>query len=77
MLRITKHLLVRALNAPTFETKKKLTWEAQKLLIDKYALLNFLYTQPRMNAFYKKVHNTGIGETIDTQWTPEDAWISK
>jgi peptide/nickel transport system substrate-binding protein len=70
-------LLVRALNAPTFETKKKLTWEAQKLLIDKYALLNFLYTQPRMNAFYKKIHNTGIGETIDTQWTPEDAWISK
>lgn len=70
-------LLVRALNAPTFDAKKKLTWEAQKLLIDKYALLNFLYTQPRMNAFYKKVHNSGIGETIDTQWAPEDAWISK
>lgn len=70
-------LLVQALNAPNFETKKKLTWEAQKLLIDKHALLNFLYTQPRMNAFYKKVHNTGIGETIDTQWTPEEAWMSK
>jgi peptide/nickel transport system substrate-binding protein len=70
-------LLVRALNAPTFEAKKKLTWDAQKLLIDKHALLNFLYTQPRMNAFYKKVHNSGIGETIDTQWAPEDAWISK
>ncbi len=70
-------LLVRALNAPNFETKKKLTQEAQKLLIDKHALLTFLYTQPRMNAFYKKVHDTGIGDTIDTQWTPEDAWISK
>lgn len=70
-------LLVRALNAPNFETKKKLTWDAQKLLIDKYAFLTFLYTQPRINSFYKKVHNTGIGDTIDTQWTPEDAWISK
>jgi peptide/nickel transport system substrate-binding protein len=70
-------MLVRALNAPNFETKKKLTWEAQKLLIDKYALLNFFYTQPRINCFYKNVHDTGIGNTIDTQWAPEDAWISK
>ena len=30
-----------------------------------------------MNCFYKNVHDTGIGDTIDTQWTPEDAWISK
>ena len=72
-----EELLVKALNAPNFETKKKLTWEAQKLLIDKYALLNFFYTQPRTNCFYKNVHDTGIGNTIDTQWTPEDAWISK
>lgn len=70
-------VLTKALAAPNFETKKKLTWEAQKLLIDKYAILNFFYTQPRMNCFYKNVHDTGIGVTIDTQWTPESAWISK
>lgn len=70
-------LLEKALAAPDFETKKKLTWEAQKLLIDKYALLNFLYTMPRMNAFYNNVHDTGIGVTTDTQWTPENAWIAK
>jgi peptide/nickel transport system substrate-binding protein len=68
-------LLVKALEAPDLDTKKKMTWEAQKLLIDKYAILNFFYTQPRMNCFYKNVHDTGIGVTIDTQWTPEDAWI--
>jgi ABC-type transport system substrate-binding protein len=68
-------VLVKALAAPDFETKKKLTWEAQKLLIDKYAIINFFYTQARINSFYKNVHDTGIGETIDTQWTPEDAWI--
>ena len=68
-------ILVKAQAAPDFETKKKLTWEAQKLLIDKYAILNFFYTQPRMNCFYKNVHDTGIGVTIDTQWAPEDAWI--
>jgi ABC-type transport system substrate-binding protein len=70
-------VLTKALAAPNFETKKKLTWEAQKLLIDKYAILNFFYTQPRMNCFYKNVHDTGIGVTTDTQWTPESAWISK
>jgi peptide/nickel transport system substrate-binding protein len=70
-------LLVKALSAPTFEMKQKYTLEAQKMLIDKYALLNFIYTQPRTNAFFKKVHDSGIGDTIDTQWTPEDAWISK
>ena len=69
--------LAKAVSAPNFETKKKLTWEAQKLFIDKYALFQFFYTQPRMNAFYKNVHDTGIGITIDTQWTPEDAWIDK
>jgi ABC-type transport system substrate-binding protein len=67
--------LSKALAAPDFETKKKWTWEAQKLLIDKYALINFFFTHTRMNCFYKKVHDTGIGDTIDTQWTPEDAWI--
>ena len=67
--------LSKALAAPDFETKKKWTWEAQKLLIDKYALINFFFTHARMNSFNKKVHDTGIGDTIDTQWTPEDAWI--
>ena len=70
-------VIVKALAASDFETKKKLTWEAQKLLIDKYAILNFFYTQPRMNCFYKNVHDTGIGVTIDTQWNPEDAWIGQ
>jgi ABC-type transport system substrate-binding protein len=69
--------VVKAIAAPNFETKKKLVWEAQKLLVNKNALINFLYTLPRMNSFYKTVHDTGIGPTIDTQWTPEDAWISK
>jgi ABC-type transport system substrate-binding protein len=68
-------VLVKALAAPDFETKKKLTWEAQKLLIDKYAILNFIYTQPRLNCFYKNVHDTGIGATTDVHWAPEDAWI--
>ena len=69
--------ITKALEAPDLKTKKKWTWEAEKLLIDKYALINFFYTFPRMNSFHKNVHDTGIGVTIDTQWTPEDAWIGK
>jgi peptide/nickel transport system substrate-binding protein len=70
-------LLVKASTAPNFEAKKKFTLEAQKLLTDKYALINFFYTFPRMNSFYKNVRDAGIGDTIDTQWAPEDAWLSK
>ncbi|MBI5439890.1 MAG: ABC transporter substrate-binding protein [Deltaproteobacteria bacterium] len=69
--------LGQALAAKDFETKKKWTWEAQKLLVDKYALFNFAYNVPRMNAFHQEVRDTGFGATTDTQWTPEDAWIGR
>ncbi len=59
------------------QTKKKWTWEAQKLLIDKYALANFFFTQPRITYMHNKVHDTGVGMTVDVQWTPEDAWIEQ
>jgi ABC-type transport system substrate-binding protein len=66
---------VKAQGAGDFETKKKWTWEAQKLLIDKYALVNYFFTQPRITFLYNRVHNTGIGVTIDAHWTPENAWM--
>jgi ABC-type transport system substrate-binding protein len=69
--------LAKGLAAGDFNTKQKWTWEAQKLLVDKYALVNFVFTQPRLNFISNKVHNTGVGTTIDAQYTPEDAWIEQ
>ena len=64
----------KALAATDFETKKKWTWEAQRLLVDKYCLINFVMTNPRVNVFSKKVHDINWEVVTTTQWTPEDAW---
>jgi peptide/nickel transport system substrate-binding protein len=65
----------KALEAADFETKQKWTWEAQRLLVDKYSLMNFVITNPRVNVFSKKVHDINWEIITTTQWTPEDAWI--
>lgn len=72
-----ENALTKALSAGDFETKKKWTWEAQRLLVDKYALVNFFFTQPRITFFYNKVKDTGIDVGVDWQWTPADAWIER
>jgi peptide/nickel transport system substrate-binding protein len=69
--------ITKALAAGDAKTKQKWTWEAQKKLIDTYALVGFYFTQPRIAFISNKVHNTGVGKTIEVQWTPEDAWIEQ
>jgi len=69
--------LTNAVNAPDFATKQKWTWEVQKLLVDKYALVQYFFTQPRTTVINKKFQDTGFGVTFDVQWTPADAWMSK
>ena len=69
--------LTKALAAGDFKTKQKWIWEAQKLLVDKYALVSFFFTQPRLYVIAPKLHNTGIGTTVDAQWTPEAAWMEQ
>ncbi|MFC1533740.1 ABC transporter substrate-binding protein [Thermodesulfobacteriota bacterium] len=66
--------LRKALEAPDFATKQKWTWEAQRLLIDKYCLINFIVTSPRVNVFNKKTHDINWEVTTTVHWTPEDAW---
>ncbi|MFC1534713.1 ABC transporter substrate-binding protein [Thermodesulfobacteriota bacterium] len=69
--------LDKALKAPDFETKQKWTWEAQRLLVDKYCLVNFFTTNPRVHVFSKKVHDINFEAITTTQWTPEDAWLEQ
>jgi ABC-type transport system substrate-binding protein len=69
--------LAKALAAGDFKTKQQWTWEAQKLLVDKYALATFVFNQQRLNFMANKIHNSGVGTTVDMQYTPEDAWIEQ
>ena len=69
--------ITKALAAGDEKAKQKATWEAQKKLIDTYALAGFYFTLPRITFISNKVHNTGVGTTVDVQWTPEDAWIEQ
>ncbi|HVN97337.1 MAG TPA: ABC transporter substrate-binding protein [Syntrophorhabdaceae bacterium] len=69
--------ITKALAAPDAKAKQKWVWDAQKMLIDKYALAGFYFTLPRISFISNKVHDTGVGATVDVQWTPEDAWIGE
>jgi peptide/nickel transport system substrate-binding protein len=69
--------ITKALTAGDAKAKQIATWEAQKKLIDTYALAGFYFTLPRITFINNKVHNTGVGKTVDVQWTPEDAWIEE
>ena len=69
--------LTKALKAPDFETKQKWTWEAQRLLVDKYCIMNFFITNPRVHVFSKKVHDINWEVITTTQWTPEDTWLEQ
>jgi len=64
----------KAKEAPDFATKQKWTWEAQRLLVDEYCLVNFYCTSPRVNVFNKKVHDINWEVTTTVHWTPEDSW---
>ena len=68
--------LVAQIGAATdFETQKKLTWQAQKDMVDKYAFLTFIYAQYIPYPMSKKAHD--IWNDVSMHWTPWDAWLEK
>lgn len=67
-----------AISAADDEDKQKNTWEASKLMIDKYALQILLYCFYDIAVNQDYVHNHGYFGTPHTaQWTPEEVWIEK
>ncbi|MBN2058775.1 MAG: ABC transporter substrate-binding protein [Deltaproteobacteria bacterium] len=66
--------LKKAQEASDFETKQKWTWEAQRLMVDEYCLINFYITCPRVQVFNKKLHDINWEVTTTVHWTPEDTW---
>jgi peptide/nickel transport system substrate-binding protein len=68
----------KAVTAPDFKTKVKWTQEAQRLMIDKYALQIILYSPGDFAISVPKVHGHGFSVTPNSGiWTPEDAWIQR
>jgi peptide/nickel transport system substrate-binding protein len=69
--------ITEALATPDFKVKVAKTQEAQKLMVDKYALCTFLYQGSFIAAMKSNVNDTGIFEFSGNLYRPEDAWISK
>jgi len=66
-----------ATEAVDFKTMQKLMHKVQKLAVDKYAVTDFLFVLPYIAAKYPQVHDDGFMEVSNTNWHPENAWLSK
>jgi ABC-type transport system substrate-binding protein len=68
----------KALTAPTEQAKQKSIQEIMKLMVDKYALMIFMWCPSEFAISQKYVHNHGYMETPNTAlWTPEEVWLDK
>ncbi len=67
-----------ALTAPNDKAKQKYVQEIMKLLVDKYALMIFIWCPSEFTISQKYVHNHGYMSTPNTAlWTPEEVWLDK
>jgi peptide/nickel transport system substrate-binding protein len=64
-------------SATDFNTKQKAVQNAQSLIFDKYNILTPVYHQMVGAAKYPNVHDEGLYQIDDFQWTPADAWVGK
>jgi hypothetical protein len=65
----------------TFETdvdaQQKLVWDLEKMLIDKYCLINPIYVSYSCGATSPAVHDLKLYDPWIVRWPTEDAWLSK
>ncbi len=70
--------LKNALTAPTEESKQKYVQEIMKLMVDKHALMIFMWCPSEFVISQPYVHNHGFMATPNTAlWTPEEVWLDK
>jgi len=63
--------------APDQEAKKKLTWQLQDMVMNKYCLLTPVVLLSSLDAKAPYVKNDGLLDIDFTQWTPWEAWLNK
>ena len=61
--------------ARDYDTKVKLTRECMKMLAEDATLLP-LWGVRFSYVVDDKIHDTGLAETHNIMWTPENAWLS-
>ena len=64
-------------SAPNFKSKQKWVQQADKLMIDKYALVIPIFSISDYAVSKPTVHDHGIAVTQSHLWTPENAWIER
>jgi ABC-type transport system substrate-binding protein len=69
--------ITEALLTPDLESKKKATREVNRLMMDKYALVTWIYGMRDTAATQPKVHDTGLYKISQNQSTLADAWIER
>jgi peptide/nickel transport system substrate-binding protein len=73
---VTKQLQ-EAREAPDLATKKKVSWELQKLVYDKYCIFTPLFVPTAVWAKQPRIQDDGFYRTHVSDWTPERTWIKK
>ncbi len=67
--------LLEALKTTDWDEKVRLTREYNKMIVDKYCLVNWIFVDNKVCALTKKVHDSGIFEVNFSQFTPENIWL--
>jgi peptide/nickel transport system substrate-binding protein len=62
-------------SATDFNTQKSLTWQLQKALVDKYALITFIWARYQPQPIQKNTHN--LWNNVSMHWTPWDTYKDK
>ena len=70
-------LLNQAKAAPDTASKKAVIWNEQQVIFGDYCIFTPLLVPSGICAKQSYVKNDGLMDIEYTQWTPEDAWLSK
>jgi peptide/nickel transport system substrate-binding protein len=61
--------------ATDFNTQKSLAWQLEKALVDKYALITFIWARYQPQPIQKNTHN--LWNNVSMHWTPWDTYKDK
>lgn len=70
-------LLVDARTAPDLASKKAVIWNLQQVIFGDYSIFTPLLVPSGLATKQSYVKDDGLMEIEYTQWTPENAWLSK
>jgi peptide/nickel transport system substrate-binding protein len=68
-------LAAKISSATDFNTQKSLTWQLEKALVDKYALITFIWARYQPQPIQKNTHN--LWNNVSMHWTPWDTYKDK